>query len=202
MVSEKPVNNKPPHWFKSRLLPALSLLLAIAIVAGIYLTYGRHPERLAEFEDFVYGGAFLISLIGNATIILPGAVLVILSGIGGAQFQVTGLMGPVLVGLAGGAGAALGEITGYAAGYGGRLAVERLGTYQRVVKWMKRWGAFTVFLFSAVPFVFDLVGIAAGALRYPFWKFLLFCWLGRTLLYTTIIVLAALGWDRLLPYFN
>ena len=202
MVSEKPVNKKPPWWLKSRLLPVLCLLLAIAIVAGIFLTYGRHPERLAELKDFVYGGAFLISLIGNATIILPGAVLVILSGIGSAQFQVAGLTGPVLVGLAGGAGAALGEITGYAAGYGGRLAVERRETYQRVVKWMKRWGAFTVFLFSVVPFVFDLVGIAAGALRYPFWKFLLFCWLGRTLLYTALIVLAALGWDSLLPYFS
>lgn len=202
MVSEKRVKNRPPHWFRSRFLPVFSLLLAIAIVSIIFLTYGRHPERLAELKNLVYGGAFLISLIGNATIILPGAVLVILAGIGSAQFQVTGLMGPLLVGLAGGMGAVIGETTGYAVGYGGRLAVERRETYRRVARWMKRWGALAIFLFSVVPFVFDLVGIAAGTLRYPFWKFLFFCWLGRTLLYTVLIVLVALGWDSLLPYFS
>ena len=67
---------------------------------------------------------------------------------------------------------------------------------------MKKWGAVTIFIFSVVPFVFDLVGLAAGALRFPLWKFILLCWLGRTLLYVVIAVLAALGWEALLPYFS
>ncbi|MFH0942473.1 MAG: VTT domain-containing protein [Chloroflexota bacterium] len=201
MATDKSQENKSRklrRWW----LPALALLLSLAVMAAIFFTFGRHPERLAEFKNFVYLGAFLISLIGNATIFLPGAVLVILSGIGGAQLQAVGLAGPIIVGIAGGAGAALGEITGYAAGYGGRLAAERWGTYQRVVKWMGRWGGITILVLAIVPFFFDLVGIAAGTLRYPFWRFLLFCWLGRTLMYTTVITLAALGWANLLPYFG
>jgi membrane protein DedA with SNARE-associated domain len=38
------------------------------------------------------------------------------------------------------------------------------------------------------PF-FDLAGIAAGSLRYPVWRFLLFCWLGKTIK-TTLVAFA------------
>jgi len=183
-------------------LPVLALLLSVGAMVVIFFTFGRHPARLAELESFVYPGAFLISLIGNATLFLPGAVLVLLSGIGGAQYQVVGLSGPILVGLAGGAGAALGESAGYFAGYGGKLVTERWEKHRLVVAWMRRWGGITIFAFSAVPFVFDLVGLAAGNLRYPYWRFLLFSWLGRTVMYATVITLVALGWANLAPYFG
>ena len=196
---EKQAGAEKRNWLKKRLIPLLILLLIIAITVGIHLVYGRHPERLIELEDYVYGGAFLISLIGNATIILPGAVLVILSEISVVLYPVTGPVGPIIVGLVGGAGAAIGEITGYMAGYSGRAIVERSKLYNRVEGWMRRWGAMTIFIFSVVPFFFDLAGIAAGALRFPFWKFFLLCWLGRTLLYVVFVLLAALGFKTLLP---
>jgi len=201
LSENKPAQAKPSA-LKKWWLPALALLLSLGIMAIIFLVFGRHPEKLAGFKNLFYLGAFLISLIGNATIFLPGAVLVILSGIGGAQYQAVGISGPILVGLAGGIGAALGESTGYFAGYGGKMVTEKWGNYQRVVAWMKKWGGVTVFAFSALPFFFDLVGLAAGNLRYPYWKFLAFCLLGRMLMYTAVITLAALGWADLLPYFG
>ena len=199
---EKQAGVEKKDQLKKRLVPLLTLLLVIAITVGIYLVYGRHPERLVELENYIYGGAFLVSVIGNATIILPGAVLLILSDIGIFLYPLSGPIGPVVVGLAGGAGAAIGEITGYMAGYSGRSIVEKRQIYSRVEGWMKRWGAMTIFVFSLVPFVFDLVGIAAGVLRFPFWKFFLLCWLGRTLLYVVFVLLAAWGWQTLLPYFG
>ena len=189
-------------WVKRRLIPILTIVLVIAITVGIYFVYGRHPERLAELKNYVYWGAFLISVIGNATIILPGAVLLILSQIGIVLYPVTGPAGPIIVGLAGGTGAAIGEITGYLVGYSGRGVAERSQIYKRLVGWVKRWGAPAIFVFSVVPLVFDLVGIAAGVLRVPFWKFLIACWLGRTLLYVIIILAAAWGWEAVLPYFG
>ncbi len=185
-------------WLKRRLIPILTIIFVIAITVGIYLVYGRHPERLVELENYVYWGAFLISVIGNATIILPGAVLLILSEIGIVLYPVTGPVGPITVGLAGGVGAAIGEITGYLAGYSGRGIAERSQIYNRLVGWVKRWGAIAIFVSSVVPFVFDLVGIAAGVLRVPFWKFLLACWLGRTLLYVIVVLAAAWGWEAVL----
>lgn len=103
-------------------------------MVAIFLTFGCHPARLTGIRSFVYLGSFLISLIGNATVFLPGAVLVLLSGIGSVQFQALGISRPIIVGLAGGAGAALGESTGCFAGYGSKLVTERWPIYQRVVK--------------------------------------------------------------------
>jgi len=190
-------------WLKKRLIPILTIILVIAITVGIYLAYVRHPERLVELENYAYWGAFLISLIGNATVILPGAVLPILSTIGIFLYPDTGPVGPIFVGLAGGIAAAIGETTGYMVGYSGRGIAERSKMYIRVESWMRRWGAVTIFILALVPFFFDLVGIAAGVLRFPWWKFFLLCWLGRTLLYVSFISLAAIwGWKTVLPYFG
>ncbi len=188
------------HWLKKNFIPILMLLFVIAITVGIYLVYGRHPERLLELKNYAYWGAFLVSLIGNATVILPGAVLPILSTIGVVLYPVTGPSGPIIVGLVGGIGAAIGEMTGYMVGYSGRGIVERANLYNRLVKWLRRWGTLTIFILSLVPFFFDLAGIAAGALRFPLWKFILACWLGRTILYVGIVLAAGWGWETVLPY--
>ncbi|MFC2059561.1 VTT domain-containing protein [Chloroflexota bacterium] len=186
---------------KKKAIPVLILLLVVAITIGIYLVYGRHPERLIALEEYVYLGAFLISVIGNGTVILPGAVLLLLGNIGTVLYPTTGLVGPILVGLVGGLGAAIGEITGYMTGYSGRGMIENRRIYRHVEGRMtKKWAAMTIFIFSAVPLVFDFVGIAAGVLRFPFWKFLLLCWLGRTLLYVIAVSLAALGLEALSLY--
>jgi len=198
--NEQRTDTEKRRPLRSKLIPLLTLLAVIAIVVATHLIYGRHQERLVGLGNYVYGGAFVISIIGNATIILPGAVLAILSNIGILLLPTTGLAGPIMVGLAGGAGAAIGEMTGYAAGYSGRAIVQGRQTYSRVEERTRRWGAIAIFVFSVFPFVFDLVGIAAGALRFPLWKFLLLCWLGRTLLYVTTILLVAFGWTTLLPF--
>jgi len=197
MVSNgQPGGVEKKGWLKKRTLPLLALLLIIAISIGLFYFYRHYPDRIAELETYGYLGAFFISVIFNATVILPVGNIVILSALG------TTLPSPVLVGLVGGVGAALGEITGYVAGYSGRGLVERSGMYDRVEGWVKRWGAMTIFILSLVPFIFDLAGIAAGVLRFPFWKFLLLCWLGRTILYVGVVVAVAMGWAAVLPYFS
>jgi len=185
-------------WLKKRLIPILGLVLVVAITVLLFL-YGRDTSRLAIFRNYEYLGAFIISFIGNATILLPGIVLPILSGLGVIFYRMNGLAGPVLVGLAGGAGAALGEMVGYLAGYSGRAILVQNKRYQRTLGWLGHWGGLAIFTLALVPLFFDLVGITAGVLRFPVWKFLLFCWLGRTLLYVVFITLAALGLGFVLP---
>ena len=184
---------------KRKLIPLLTLLLVIAISVVLFFC-GRNPEIVAELKSYGYLGAFLISLIGNATVLLPGIVLPILSGLSIVLYPVAGLVGPVMVGLAGGAGAAIGEIVGYMAGYSGRGIVENSKLYKRLEDWVRKWGAIAIFIFTLVPLFFDLVGLAAGVLRFPLWKFVLICWLGRTLLYVVFVVLAAWGWETVLRY--
>lgn len=192
-----PAKEKPGRW-RRVLVPLLTLLFVIIISVCLFY-YGRDPEVVTRLRNYRYLGAFLISLIGNASILLPGVVLPVLSGLGIIFYRVTGLTGPILVGVAGGAGAALGELVGYMAGYSGRGIVENNRLYNRLVGWVSRWGTPAIFLFALVPLFFDLVGLAAGVLRFPLWKFILICWLGRTILYVVFIVLAALGLGAMLP---
>ncbi len=179
-------------WIKKKFSPLLALLLVITITGGIIYFYRQNPNMVEKLEGYGYLGAFLISLTFNATLILPAGSILMISVFGAIP-----ALNPVVVGLAGGAGAAIGEITGYMAGYSGRGLAERSGMYNRVEGWMRRWGTLTILIMSLVPFIFDLAGIAAGVLRFPFWKFFLLCLLGRTLLYVGAALAGAWGWEAI-----
>ena len=181
-------------WVRNRLLPLLGLLLIIGIVVGVFYFYRSYPERIEELKGYGYLGAFLISLILNATIVLPAGNFLVLAVLGAVLPSAT------IVGLAGGLGAAIGELTGYMAGYSGQAIVSRQRVYSRLKEWVEKWGALTIFLLSVVPLVFDLAGIAAGVLRFPLWKFFVACWLGRTILYLVIAWGGALGWEVVLRF--
>jgi len=193
-------NNKPAgvdrrrRWLRQRVIPILALFVIIAMVSVILYFYRGNPERFEELKQFGYLGAFFISVILNATLILPAGNFVIIATLGHA------LPSPILVGLVGGLGAAIGEITGYVAGYSGQSMIQRRKVYQRLERWVKKWGTLTIFLLSIAPLFFDLAGLAAGALRFPFWKFFIATWLGRTILYIGIAWAGAMGWEALLDF--
>jgi membrane protein YqaA with SNARE-associated domain len=148
---------------------------AVVLAAAITLAIVLFRDELARFERYGYPGVFLISLLGNATVILPAPSLAVVFGMGG-------VLNPFFVGLVAGVGEALGELTGYMAGYGGRAVVEDWGMYERLERWMQRNGSATILTLSAIPNpIFDLAGIAAGALRFPLERFLLSCWVGKTI---------------------
>jgi membrane protein DedA with SNARE-associated domain len=118
---------------------------------------------------------FLVGLVSNATVVLPVPGLAVSSVMGSVY-------SPWMVGLVGGVGQALGELTGYMAGYSGQTLVDENPTYDRLTRWMQRHGILTVFVLALIPNpVFDLGGIAAGALRFPVWKFLASCAAGKVL---------------------
>lgn len=163
-------------------------LLVVLAVVGLSVAIFLVRHRFAELAAVGYPGIFLVSLLGNATIILPAPSLTLVFAMGSA-------LPPPLVGLAAGAGEALGELTGYAAGFGGRAVIEDAAKYRRLVTWMRRAGGLTILVLSLIPNpFFDLAGIAAGTLRYPLWRFLLFCWLGKTIKTTLVAWAGARSW--------
>ena len=185
----KAEGEKKDSWVKTRLIPILGLFIVVAIAVGVFCIYKDNPERFEQLEELGYLGVFLSSLVLNATVVLPAGNFLFLFVLGGA------LSSPVLVGLIGGLAAAIGELTGYAAGYSGRTIIKKRRLYIRLEGWMERWGSMTIFFLSAAPLFFDLAGIAAGALRFPIWKFFIACWLGRTVLYLAIAWAGAMGLD-------
>jgi membrane protein YqaA with SNARE-associated domain len=156
-----------------------AVLAAIAITLGIYLL----RNQIENFPMYGYPAVFVISLIGNATIILPTPSMAVVFGLGGA-------LNPVLVGIIAGLGSALGELTGYLAGVGGRVVIEDQKLYDRIEKWMRKHGVLVIFVLGLVPNpAFDVGGMIAGALKMPVWQFVLAAWAGKGLR----LVIFALG---------
>jgi membrane protein YqaA with SNARE-associated domain len=174
-------------WTKKWLVPLAMLLLVVAITAVLFV----YRDNVAELEEYGYLGAFLISLVANATIILPMPGQLLIYALG-ASFN------PLLVGIASGVGGSLGEMTGYLAGISGRGVLKDNRTYINAVGWLKKWGVAVIFLFTVTPLPVDVVGIAAGALRYPIWKFLLVSCIGKSILYTGMAYVGAWGWDAVI----
>ena len=177
---------------KKRVISFLMLFLVVAITIALFLLFQNNPDKIKEFENYGYPGAFLISLVSSATIILPTPGLLLLIALGAA-------FNPVLVGLVGAVGGTVGEITGYVLGHSGRGLTQRNKLFVKAEGWMKRGGFVTIFLFSLLPFLpVDIVGILAGALRFPIWKFLLACFFGKAILYVVMVQTGGWGWESLL----
>jgi uncharacterized membrane protein YdjX (TVP38/TMEM64 family) len=93
-------------------------------------------------------------------------------------------------------------MTAYVVGVGGRGLMENRRLYDRLVEWLRKWGVMIIFLFALTPLPFDLLGIVAGVLRFPLWKFFLACWLGKTALNIIIAYAGFYGWEFVWSYFS
>jgi uncharacterized membrane protein YdjX (TVP38/TMEM64 family) len=168
------------------------LELALYVVALGGVTYGfwvlltyleaRFNIQIQQYAATAYLIVFVVTLVSCAGLFVPVYFHVALMINVAKAVAAVSPLAPVLVALAATTGGALGEITGYYAGYlGKRIAqVENMPGYQRLVGWMRRHGMLAIFLMSLQPILpFDVAGLVAGAARMPLWKFLLPCWAGR-----------------------
>ncbi len=161
-------------------------IIALAAVIAVSVTIVAFRRELADLAHYGYPGLSLVSFFSSATVFLPvpGLVLVCAAG---TSFT------PALVGLAAGSGAALGECTGYLAGYAGRGVIENRDVYERIHRWMERYGVWVIFVMALVPNpVFDIAGITAGIMRIPLGLFLLAAWAGNVLK-AAVVALACAG---------
>jgi uncharacterized membrane protein YdjX (TVP38/TMEM64 family) len=157
-----------------RTLNIIRLLVLLGVIAlTIILVINR--EKIQELQAFGYPGIFLVSILANATILVPVPGVVFTSAMG-AVFN------PFWVSIAAGGGAALGELSGYMAGFSGQAVVENAERYDRVVGWMRKYGDITILVLAFIPNpLFDLAGMLAGVLKMPIWKFLFYCVIGKVL---------------------
>lgn len=156
---------------RTRWLRILALVFAVGLTLFLYLN--RH--RVQHLQGYGYAGIFLVSLLTNATLILPIPGVLITSAMG-AVFN------PFWVALAAGSGAALGELSGYLVGFSGQGIVERAQWHDRIEPYIRRYGGLAILVMAFVPNpAFDVAGIIAGALKMPLRIFLFWCWLGKVL---------------------
>jgi membrane protein YqaA with SNARE-associated domain len=175
MTDSTGVISPPKENSRRKVLPILArvgaLLLIIGLTVGIYLL----RDQAKWLASLGYVGIFLLSILANATIILPAPGVAFVFGMGA-------IYNPLLVALAAGVGAAIGELSGYLAGYSGNIVIQNRARTQQLMGWMKKYGPWTILVLAFIPNpVFDVAGIIAGMLKMPLWKFLLFCMVGKIL---------------------
>lgn len=153
----------------TNLLRILALLVVIAITVFIYSI----RDRVDEFAAYGYPGIFLVALMANATVFLPAPGVAVV-------FAMGNVFNPLGVALAAGTGGALGELSGYLAGFSGQAVVEKTNIYDRVHPWVKKYGIWAILVLSAIPNpFFDIAGVAAGIAKMSLRRFLVACWIGQ-----------------------
>ena len=97
----------------TNLLRVLALLAVIAITVYVY----NIRDTLKSSPTYGYPGIFLVALMANATVFLPAPGVAVV-------FAMGNIFNPLGVALAAGTGGALGELSGYLAGFSGQAVIE------------------------------------------------------------------------------
>ena len=202
-----------PSWFPIEKFPPWLPIATVGVLfiffasgTGVPFALGWMDEESAQALGYV--GIFLINFLATAAWFVPvppiaGHVAIIV----GAQT----LFKPGVV-VAGASGMTLAESTAYVAGMLARGLSEdhqlhlvgpvgRLlrGSGRLVNRLTIRYGFLTLMILSAVPNpVFEFAGIAAGAVRMRFWRFLIAVGIGKT---ARVILLVVAG-DAILHLFR
>lgn len=181
--------------------------LAIAFVGLVAISFGlayllqrllaRFQLPLHSFAWLAYLIVFATSLAANLTIIAPVPI--------GASIMVAAAThwNPVLIALSASIGGTLGELSGYYAGYLGKMAIsEDVIGYERIEHWIQRYGVWAILLLALQPVLpFDVGGLIAGAAKMPVHKFLPALWAGRFPKYI-LLTYAGMGLIHFIPFLS
>ena len=169
------------HWlaqhqkFLTRVSP---LLISAAFIAtGLVLwTTGTF-----NIETAGYTSIWFLAFIGAALVFLP------VSALAAVCVAATVDLNPFLIAAVAASAEAIGELTGYLAGMGGKAVFERNRFYLRFKNLFLRYAALTLFFGSMVPNpLFDVMGVAAGSILYPVRKFLLLVFVGKVIKFSWV----------------
>ena len=143
-------------------------------------------EALAGLGNWGYVGNFGAQMAASSTVVVPGPGSVFTLAMGPT-------LNPLLLGLAGGVGSAIGELSAYLVGASGGSLGHESRLYRRVHTLSARWCGPTLFAFALLPLPFDLAGIWAGVARYPVRRFLLYVAAGKTIQLTAVALAGSYG---------
>ena len=175
-----------------QLLGLLGLVVGVGITVAVMVLRGR----ISNIEFVGYPGVFFLSFLGSVSVFLPVPGLIALCG--GSILA----LNPVILALLASTGETLGELSGYAIGYGGGTVIEKRRFYPRLKGWMERRGTIVMFVVSIIPNpLFDLVGMTAGSVRFPLPRFLAVVWAGKTIK-NLIVAYFCIDVVTLLPWIN
>ncbi len=133
-----------------------------------------------------YLGVLILSVLANSTvfIMIPSHAVIFALGYS---------FNPYLLGIFGGIGAGIGELTSYFIGIGGNKLLDLEKDYKTWGKWIIKFkklinkhGFWTIVVFNATPLPTDLIAILAGSYNFGVRRFLIASIIGKIISYTAI----------------
>jgi membrane protein DedA with SNARE-associated domain len=180
----------------SRMALAMGIIGVILTVA-MFVAIIVFNEEVKEMQRWGYLGAFFISLLGGATIIIPVpmlAVIVALASALGTPWEVA------LLGFSSAAGELLGALIIYYTGHGAGRAISSnkhgriQKAYEKMLGIIERRGALALFAVTFIinPFFYP-AAFACGALRFGLRKFIVIVIIGKLIKCMSIVYASYYG---------
>lgn len=168
---------------KNVIKKGLFILIGFLMAAVFSTPYILFREQVREMAIVGYVGLVLACSVSNVSILIPSSATVIV-------LVAATTLNPWLCILCGGLGTALGEQSSYICGLIGAGGFDKsIDQNQKMLEALRNHSFLTVFLFAFVPLpVFDIAGIAAGAIRMNWGKFTLAAVFGKTLKFLFAVV--------------
>ena len=176
-------------------LGILGVVLTILMTVGIIF----YQDEVESLKHYGYIGAFIISVLGGATIVVPVPMLAVVFALGSAMQTIWQV---VLLGVSAALGELVGAITVYMTGQGAGKVLSRSSeksgkmqkAYEKMLGIMERRGPLTLFIVASVinPFFYP-AAMAAGALRMGWRKYLLIVLAGKLIKSMTVVFLGYYG---------
>jgi len=134
-----------------------------------------------NIETAGYTSIWFLAFIGAALVFLP------VSSLAAVCVAAAVDLNPFLLAVVAASAEAVGELTGYLAGMGGKAVFDRNRFYLRFKNLFSRYAALTLLVGSIIPNpLFDIMGVAAGSILYPVRKFLLLVFIGKVVKFTWV----------------
>jgi membrane protein YqaA with SNARE-associated domain len=166
-------------------LAIVGIVFLLAFNIAVFLA----PIDYGAFTSFAYLGAFIVTLLANALIVIPIPYVPIVAHIGATAEL------PWLVVVLGALGSVLGESVAFVAGRAELGLVSEHPIYRRLHRVAQRplLGGALIFAFAVPPNpLFDVGGLAAGAVGMPYRVFFIAVFAARLIRLAVIVWLGTM----------
>lgn len=191
----KASSRKTVRW--AFIIGILGIVLTVFMAAAIIM----YKDEVESLKNYGYLGAFLISILGGATIIIPVPMLAVVFALGAAMPDVWHV---ALLGLSAALGELIGALIIYMTGHGaGRAISNKPGkiqaAYERMLGLMERRGPLTLFIVASIvnPFFYP-AALACGALRFGLKKYIFIVLAGKIIKCMTVVYAGYFGLQSIL----
>jgi membrane protein DedA with SNARE-associated domain len=189
-ICETPQETKPEKQKKSALWTWVLGIAGIILTIAMFVAVIYFGDEIRRMQQYGYIGAFFISILGGATIIIPVPMLAVVFALGGAMDN---LWDTALLGFSAAAGELIGAYIIYFTGTGaGRAISSKHGriqkAYEKMLGFIERKGAWALFAVTSVinPFFYP-AAFACGALRFGLKKYTLIVTAGKLIKCMTVV---------------